>query len=416
MELEKIKEIYEVLSRNKLRTFLTAFGVGWGIFMMVIMLGAGKGLENGVQRQFGGMAANSIFMWTQPTSLPYKGFREGRYFNFNNADTKALQNSIPEIEYISPGLQLGGWRGDNNVKRNKNNRIAAFEINGYTPEAKYVKLLSMTSGRFINESDIINRNKICIIGARVKEIFFDEGEEILGEYIEIQGVHFKIVGSFESSRYGDQATGENQSIYIPFSTFQSAFNLGDMVYWYVLTAHADVPATLAEEKAKKLLKERHSVHPDDPRGIGGFNAAEEFKKINSVFIGIEFLSWFVGVLTLFAGIIGISNIMLVIIRERTKEIGIRRSVGATAWSIIYQIILESVLLTSIAGCTGLAMGVWILELFGDYIEHEAFANPEVDFRIALTALIILIIAGVLAGLMPANKAVRINPVDALRSE
>jgi len=414
MEFEKLKEIFEVLSRNKLRTFFTAFGVGWGILMLVVMLGAGKGLENGVQRQFGGMAANSIFMWSRPTSLPYKGFKEGRYFNFNNDDTKALLNNIPEIEYLSPGLQLGGWRGDNNVKRG--DKIGAFEINGFTPDAQYVKLLKIPEGRFINDTDIEYKRKICLIGKRVKEVLFDPSEDPIGEYIAVQGVHFKIVGLFESSRYGDQATNENQSIYIPFSTFQSAFNAGNRVYWYVITAYPDVSAALVEDKAKKLLKERHSVHPDDPRGIGGFNAAKEFGKVNNVFIGIQFLSWFVGVLTLFAGVIGISNIMLVIIKERTKEIGIRRSVGATPFSIISQIMMESVLLTSIAGGLGLALGVWILEIFGDLIEHDAFTNPEVDFNVALSALVILIIAGILAGLMPAHRAVRINPVDALRSE
>lgn len=414
MEFEKLKEILEVLGRNKLRTFFTAFGVGWGILMLVIMLGAGKGLENGVQRQFGGMAANSIFMWTQPTLMPYKGFKEGRYFNFNNEDTEALKRQIPEIEYLSPGLQLGGWRGDNNVKRG--DKIAAAEINGYTPDALHVKLLKIPAGRFINEADIEYRRKICVIGKRVRELLFDPGENPIGEYLSVQGVHFKVVGLFESSRYGDQATNENQSIYIPFSTFQSAFNLGNIVYWYVITAYPDQSAVLVEEKAKKLLKERHTVHPDDPRGVGGFNAAEEFGKVNSVFLGIQFLSWFVGTLTLFAGIIGISNIMLIIIKERTKEIGIRRSVGATPWSIIYQIMLESVLLTTFAGSAGLAAGVWILEIFGNMIEHDAFTRPEVDLNVAVTALIILIISGILAGLMPANRAVRINPVDALRSE
>lgn len=414
IDTEKLKEIFEVLSRNKLRTFLTAFGVGWGILMLMIMLGAGKGLENGVHRQFGGMAANSIFMWAQPTSMAYKGFKEGRSFLFDNSDTEALRDQIPEIEYISPGLQLGGWRGSNNVKRG--DRIGAFEINGYTPEAKYVKLLKIPEGRFINEKDMELRRKVCIIGKRVKEILFEEDEDPIGEYIEMQGVHFKVMGLFESSRYGDNADGENQSIYIPFSTFQSAFNMGDKVFWYVLTAYPDVPATLVEEKAKKILKERHSVHPEDPRGIGGFNAAEEFQKVNNLFIGIESLSWFVGVLTLIAGIIGISNIMLVIIKERTKEIGIRRSVGATPVAIISQILLESTLLTTISGCIGLASGVWILELFGGLIEHDAFYNPEVNLNVALIALVILIISGLLAGLMPANRAVRINPVDALRSE
>ncbi len=414
MQFERLNEIFEVLSRNRLRTFFTAFGVGWGIFMLVVMLGAGKGLENGVMQQFGGMAANSMFMWTQPTSMPHKGFKEGRYFNFNNEDTKALKENIPEIEYLSPGLQLGGWRGDNNVKRG--DKIGAFEINGYTPDAKHVKLLKIPLGRFINEADLENRSKVCVIGKRVREILFEDDEDPLGEYLEVQGVHFKVVGLFESSRYGDQANGENQSIYIPFSTFQTAFHVGNRVYWYVITAYPDVDATNVEDKAKALLKERHSVHPDDPRGVGGWNAAEEFAQVNAIFAGIQFLSWFVGVLTLFAGVIGISNIMLVIIKERTKEIGIRRSVGATPWMIISQIILESVFLTTIAGCIGLALGVWVLELFGDKIEHDAFTNPEVDFGIAVTALITLIISGILAGLMPANRAVRINPVDALRSE
>ncbi len=414
MEFEKLKEIFQVLGRNKLRTFFTAFAVGWGIFMLVIMLGAGKGLENGVQRQFGGMAANSMYMWSQPTSMPYKGFKEGRYFNFNNEDTKALKSNIPEIQYLSPGLQLGGWRGDNNVKRG--DKIGAFEINGFTPDAQYVKMLKIPAGRFINEGDIEHKRKVCLIGKRVREILFDEDEDPIGEYLSVQGVHFKIVGLFESSRYGDQATGENQSIYIPFSTFQSAFNAGNKVYWYVITAYPDVSAVYVEDKAKRILKNRHNVHPDDPRGVGGFNAAEEFGKVNSVFIGIQFLSWFVGILTLFAGIIGISNIMIVIIKERTKEIGIRRSVGATPWSIISQIMMESVIMTSMAGSVGLAAGVWVLELFGKYVEHDIFTRPEVDLNVAITALIVLIFAGILAGLMPANRAVRINPVDALRSE
>ena len=414
MEFEGIKEIFQVLRNNKLRTFLTAFGVGWGILMLVIMLGAGNGLENGVTRQFGGMAANSIFMWSQPTSMAYKGFKEGRYFNFNNSDTKALKEAIPEIEYISPGLQLGGWRGSNNVKRG--DKIGAFEINGYTPDAQHVKMLKVPVGRFINELDMEKKRKVCLIGSRVQEILFSPDEDPIGEYIQVQGVHFRVIGLFESSRYGDNADDENQSIYIPFSTFQKAFNLGDRVYWYVLTAYSDVPAILVEQKAKKMLKERHSVHPDDLRGIGGFNLAEEFQKINMLFIGIQSLSWFVGVLTLFAGIVGISNIMLIIIRERTKEIGIRRSVGATPRAIITMIITESILLTSFAGAAGLMIGVWLLEMFGDMIEHDAFSNPEVNLNVAVSALLLLIISGVLAGLMPASRAVNINPVDALRSE
>lgn len=414
MLIERLREVYEVLGRNKLRTILTAFGVGWGILMLVVMLGAGRGLEYGVQRQFGGMAANSIFLWSQPTTMAYKGFREGRYFNLNNSDTKAMEENIPEIEYLSPGLQLGGWRGANNVKRGDKN--GAFEINGYTPAASRVKLLRISEGRFINETDIDYRRKVCLLGKRVRQVLYEDDENPMGTYLEIQGVHFKVVGLFESSRYGDQAIGEDQSIYIPFSTFQSAFNLGDQVYWYVLTAKPDVPAALVEEKVKRLLKERHRVHPEDKGGIGGFNLAEEYSKIEGLFLGIKFLSWFVGILTLVAGVIGVSNIMLVIINERTREIGIRRSVGASPMSIISHILLESVLLTTLAGCFGLSAGVWLLEIFGKTVEHDIFANPEVDFSVAITALIVLVISGVVAGLMPARRAVRINTADALRSE
>jgi putative ABC transport system permease protein len=414
IDVDRWQEIWMTLSKNKLRTFLTAFGVGWGVLMLVIMLGAGAGLQNGVSREFSGMAANSVFLWSQSTSMPYKGFKKGRYFSFNNGDTEAILNTIPEVEHLSPGLQLGGWRGANNVKYG--DKVAAFEINGYLPVAKDIKLLNMLSGRFLNDLDVDENRKVCVIGKRVTEVFFDTDENPIGKYIQAQGVYFRIVGTFASARSGENADGENQSIYIPFTTFQKVFNMGDQVQWFVVTSKPDVPASVVDEKVRTLLKRRHHVHPDDLRGVGGFNAEEEFQEVQAVFTGINVLSWFVGVFTLLAGVIGISNIMLVIIKERTREIGVRRSIGATPYAIISQIMLESVVLTFVSGAIGFMIGVALVEGLGGFIEDDAFTNPEIDFGIALSALIILVISGMLAGLMPASRAVQIRPVDALRSE
>jgi putative ABC transport system permease protein len=382
--------------------------------MLIIMLGAGAGLQNGVSREFSGMAANSVFVWSQSTSMAYKGFKKGRWFSFNNGDTEAIRNSIPEVELLSPGLQLGGWRGANNVKYG--DKVAAFEINGYLPVAKDIKLLNIQSGRFLNDLDMEEERKVAVIGKRVLEVFFENGADPIGKYIQAQGVYFKVVGTFSSARPGERGDGENQSIYVPFTTFQKVFNMGDRVQWYVVTSRSDVPASVVEKKVGDLLKRRHAVHPDDPRAIGGFNAQEEFQEVQSVFTGINALSWFVGVFTLIAGVIGISNIMLVIIKERTREIGVRRSIGATPLSIMSQIMLESVVLTFVSGAIGFMIGVALLEGLGGMIQDDAFTNPEVDFRVALIALFILVISGMLAGLIPAGRAVKIRPVDALRSE
>ena len=414
LDADRWREIYSTLSRNKLRTFLTAFGVGWGIFMLVIMLGAGKGLQRGVSREFSGIATNSIFIWSQPTSIPYHGFKKGRYITYNNGDTRAMRNEIPEIEHLSPALQLGGWRGANNVKRGK--KVAAFEVNGYLPVSREIKLLNITHGRFLNELDVERERKVAVIGQRVRDVLFEKDEDPVGKYIQAQGINFMVIGCFASARSGEDANGENQSIYVPFPTFQKVFNMGDRVHWYVITSRPDVPASVVEQKVQALLKRRHDIHPDDPKGVGGFNAQEQFQKVNGIFTGISVLSWFVGILTLLAGVIGISNIMLVIIKERSREIGVRRSIGATPFDIISQIILESVALTSIAGVLGFLSSVFIVESLGSLIEDDAFHNPGIDLRIALIALLILVFSGLIAGLIPARRAVKIRPVDALRNE
>lgn len=407
-------EIYATLSRNKLRTALTAFGVSWGILMLIIMLGAGQGLKNGTLQMFSGRVANSVFMWSMFTSKPYAGYQEGRRIQFTNDDIELLRTQVPEINLISPGLQLGGWRGANNVSRG--DKIGAFEINGYTPEAKDVKLLQIPKGRFLNERDMTDYRKVCVVGDIVAEELFEKGQDPLDKYIEINDVYFKVIGQFKSSLSGDRAENEDRSIYIPFTTFQRTFNKGNEVGWFVLTGDDGVSASSVEEKAKQVLKKAHSVHPGDVRAIGAWNMEREMTRFLDMFSGIQILSWTVGTLTLLAGVIGISNIMLVIVKERTKEIGVRRAMGATPLNIIQQIILESMVLTTIAGILGFIAGVFLLEQTSQLIQHKFFANPEVDFTIAVTALLILIISGVFAGIMPASRAVRIKPIEALRTE
>ncbi len=418
-DLDRWQEIFSTLKKNKLRTFFTAFGVFWGIFMLIIMLGSGKGLHNGVSTGMGDMATNSMFMWTRRTTIPYKGFPRGRFYQFRNNDTQALIDIIPEIEHIAPRLQGWGGNGNNNVIRGE--RTGAFTIQGDYPAYNIIDPVKMLSGRFINKIDIDEKRKIAIIGIRVVDEMFKPGENPIGQYLRIQGVYFKVVGTFQSKKNDQQADRENQQICIPFTTLQKTYNYGDIVGWYAITAKSNSSVSLVEEKAKALMKTRHSIAPNDDRAIGSFNVESEFKKMTNLFAGINGLIWIVGIGTLLAGVIGVSNIMLIVVKERTKEIGIQRAIGATPLNIITQIITESVFLTTLAGYIGLAIGVGILELV-NYIllktgaDTAMFNNPEVDFDKAITALIILVIAGALAGFIPAKKAVSIKPIDAIRNE
>lgn len=418
-DLDKWHEIYYALRKNPLRTFFTAFGVFWGIFMLIIMMGAGEGLYNGATHDMGGMATNSIFMWTQNTSMPYKGFQRGRYYRFNNDDTQALIDNIPELDVVAPRLQGWGGEGNNNVIRG--DRTGGYNIQGDYPAINIIDPVDITSGRFINDNDIADKRKVAILGIRVVNDLFSQGEDPLGEYIQIQGVYFQVIGIFKSKKGDQQAEWDNKAIFIPFTTLQKVYNYGDMVGWYSMTAKKDFPASVVEDKAKELLKKRHTIHPDDDRAVGSFNLEKEWGKMTNLFNGIRGLVWIVGIGTLLAGVIGVSNIMLIVVKERTKEIGVQRAIGATPVNIVSQIIIESVFLTSFAGYFGLTLGVGLLELINYLLvttgaESNMFNNPEVDFNKAMTALVILVISGIFAGMIPARRAVSIKPIDALRDE
>lgn len=413
-------EIFQTLAKNKVRTFLTAFGVFWGIFMLIIMLGSGSGLENGVTSGMGNFATNSFFVWTQRTSIPYKGFPRGRFFNFRNDDIEALKANIPEIKFLAPKIQ--GWSaGDGTNNTIRKDKTGAFSIKGEYPDWAKVDPMEIT-GRFLNQIDIAEQRKVAVIGTRVKEVLFEPDEDPIGDKIQIQGIYFTVVGVFKPLNTQINFGGEKeQSIIIPLSTLQKTYNYGDIVGWFSVTVDDDAQAGDIEQKAVKFLALRHNVHPDDQEAFGHFNLAEEFSQMKGLFTGIQGLIWIVGIGTLLAGVIGISNIMLVIVKERTKEIGIKRALGATPFQVIKQIITESVFLTTISGYLGLVAGVALVEainraLINFNVENDMFKNPEVDFNTAIAALIILIIAGAAAGIIPANRAVRVKPVDALRFE
>ncbi len=412
-------EIFSALKKNKVRTFFTAFGVFWGIFMLVLMLGSGNGLKNAAYNGWGDFATNSFFMWTQRTSMPYKGFKRGRSFNFNNQDTKAIRENVPEVKTLAPRIQAGGYRGASNVVRGK--ETGAFNIYGDYPDFMDIDPVTITKGRFVNQKDITDMRKIAVIGNGVVDALFKEEENPIGEYIKIQGVYFNVVGTFKSKKNGGEADRDANSIFLPFSTMQKTYNYGDAVFWYAITSKKGISASVTEKKVIKLMKQRHKVHPDDNQAIGHFNVEKEFNKMQGLFNGIDGLIWIVGIGTLLAGIIGVSNIMLIIIKERTKEIGVKRALGATPLNIISQVILESVFLTTMAGYFGLVMGVGALGLLDNAMQNSGadnrfFLHPGINFSVGITALVILIIAGIFAGMIPAKRAVSIKPVDALRDE
>ncbi len=413
---DKWREVLQVLGKNPFRTAATAFGVMWGIMMLILMMGSGNGLENGVSSQFNAVT-NCMFIWSQTTTRDHAGFSKGRRFNLRSADVDYLQSNLPDIEIIAPRLSLGGYRGTNNVTMGT--RTGVYQIYGDTPDFIRIEPRPIVEGRFLNWGDVEELRKVCVIGVRVYNELFDKGVDPLGQYIKIQGVNFMVIGVYRSTLPGEAGEEETKNIHVPFSTFQKAFNKGDVVDWMSITSREGLRVSKLEDQVVDLLKLRHKVHPEDNRAFGHYNREESFLQMKMTFDGIRALSWFVGVLTLVAGIIGVSNIMLVIVKERTKEIGVRKALGATPYSIVSQILLESLFLSCIAGFLGVILGVWLLEgvnmaLAGT--EGGNFKNPGVDFVVVFTALVILIVGGTLAGLMPALRAVGIRPVEALRDE
>ena len=415
---DRWKEILEVLTSNWFRTVLTAFGVFWGIFILIVLLAAGKGLENGINADFGDIATNTMFMWTRRTTKPYEGLPKDRSFEFQREDVQSIRDNVPNLRFISPRNQLGGFSsGGNNVVRGLNS--GAYNVYGDYPEIINQDPMTVTSGRFINYSDINDKRKIAIIGQGVKNDLYEKDEEVLGTYIKIQGVNFLVVGTYKknSSDGGEEAQKE---IFVPFTAFSQAFNQGEDVGWMAITAKDGSSISVLKKKIIEVMKKKHKVHPEDNRAIGYFDLYEQYNRVESLFAGIRWIAVIVGTFVLISGIIGVSNIMLIVVKERTKEIGIRRALGESPWSIKQQILMESIFLTIISGMTGIIFGALVIYGINALLDSvgpvDMFLSPSVSVGVVVSALTVLVISGLLAGFIPANSAIRVRPIEALRNE
>jgi putative ABC transport system permease protein len=394
--------------------------VFWGIFILVILLAASNGLENGVKKGFDGIATNTMFMWTQGVSKAYKGLPKNRQFEFRNNDVDALKQKFPDLLYVSPRNQLGDFNGVSNVIRGT--KTGAYTIYGDYPELIKQEQMEIVKGRFVNQQDILSRRKVTIIGNGVIAELYKTTEEVIGTYIKINGINFMVVGVYKSKGNNNgNAESAQKNIFIPFTTFQQAFNFGDRVGWMALTAKDEASITALKPGIMAFMKERHTIHPDDERAVGNFDLYEEFQKVQDLFLVLKFIAYFVGTLVLLSGIIGISNIMLIVVKERTNEIGIRRALGATPGAIRSQILLEAIFLTIIAGMFGIAVATGLLGILNMILatmpsEGMMFINPSVDLTVVIIALLILVGSGLLAGFIPAQTAINVKPVDALRTE
>ena len=415
-DLDRFQEIWVTITRNKVRSFLTGFGVFWGIFMLMIMLGAGHGLERGMMEHIDGFATNSCFMGAAPTNLPYKGFQKGRNWNLHNRDIDILVRSVPELDCLSP--TLFGRRTTNNVVYNDNS--GTFSIKGLFANYNRIERQMIERGRFINDLDNQEERKICVLGTKVYEELFPTKENPIGRYVRIWGIYFQVVGI--TSGVSDMSINgrPDESVFLPFMTMQKIINQGDIIHMLAATAKPNVPVSVLEEKMKEILKSNNNIAPNDEQAVWSFNLENQFNIFKYLFLGIAIVVWIVGSGTLIAGIIGVSNIMLVTVKERTREIGIRRALGAKPKTIIGQIMWESLTLTAIAGVLGLCFGVLCLHLADIYWLQEAenvfLSNPMVSFTTALSSTVILLIFGLLAGSIPAARALQIKAIDAIREE
>ena len=414
---DRWREIIEVLTTNVWRTIFTAFGVCWGIFILIVLLAAGKGLENGIKQDFGNIATNTMFMWTRATTKGHEGLPKGRRFEFKIGDVQALRDNVPNLRFISPRNQLGGFGGNNNVVRGT--RTGAFNVYGDYPEIINQDPMTVTSGRFLNYNDIKEKRKVAIIGQGVENDLYDKDEDALGTYIKIQGVNFMVIGTYKKNTSDGGEEGQKE-IFVPFTSFSQAFNRGEDVGWMAITANDGSSISQLKDKIVDIMKKRHKVHPEDTRAVGYFDLYEQYNRVESLFGALKGVAYIVGIMVLLSGIIGVSNIMLIVVKERTKEIGIRRALGEQPWSIKKQILMESIFLTLISGMVGIIFGSLVIFGINSLLDSvgpvDMFMNPSVSVGVVTGALTILMVSGLLAGFIPAQSAIKVRPIEALRTE
>jgi putative ABC transport system permease protein len=413
-DIDKYKEIWQTISRNKLRSFLTGFGVAWGILLFVVIYGVGNGIQQGFKDAFSGISPNSMFVFSNLTSQEYKGLNAGRHWEMNNDDLTVLKNNISEIQYIS-GMVFGQWGGTVSYK----DRSGEYSSKGVDANHSRIEVIYILQGRDFNLLDMQEKRKICIIGKRVYEELFEKEEDPIGKQIAVNSIYYTVVGVADGSDEVSIGGSMSESILIPLTTMQQLMNMGKEIHTLSLAAYDNVDIKTVEKKVKDILKARHTIAPTDDAAIMSFNLEEIFTMFNNLFLGIKILVWIVGMGSLFAGAVGISNIMLVSIRERTKEIGIRRALGAKPNVILRQIIGESLFLTFLAGYIGFFIGILILGVINSAMnsaEEIVTFNMQLSFGMAVLALSILVFAGMAAGIIPARYALKIKAIDAIRDE
>lgn len=403
------QEIYGSIRKNKIRTVITIIGVLWGIFLLVVLLGAARGMENNFKKIFGNFATNSVFIWTQSTDTPFKGFQKGRRFLPTLTDVKILKEEFKDIKLLAP-------RSQTNAQLIKGFKSGSFQVSGDYPVLDQVQKKELIYGRFLNENDITTKSKVVVIAEDIYKQLFDKNEKPVGQYIKVNNINFKVIGVYKRS---NGISFDGDTAYIPFTTYQQIYNMGDKIHWMMITANEGVDIKQLEKDVLLTLKTLHKVHPEDKRAFGSVNLGVEIAKFTGFLTGMQFLTWFVGIATLIAGVFAIGNILLITVKERTKEIGIRRALGATPKSVRQQIILESVFLTTVAGMLGIVFGALVLFLIDSAFGQgpdPTLVNPTVNIPIILIAFTTLVILGTLIGLIPAYMATIVKPIEALREE
>jgi putative ABC transport system permease protein len=410
-DLDRFEEIIVTITRNKTRSVLTAFGVFWGIFMLVVMIGGGNGLQNLMQRNFEGFATNSCFIFSQNTTKPWKGFRKGRSWNLENADINRIRNKVSKIAHITPSLM------DFGISTVKGNQKGSYSVRGIYPEYQFIEAQVMSSGRSINQEDIVEERKVCTIGSRVYEDLFKKGERAVGQFIRVKGIYYQVIGITGGHSHISLGGRAEETITIPFTVMQKAYSRGKNVDIICITAKPGLMVTSLHDQISQIVKEAHMLAPDDDQALMFINMEQMFAMIDSLFAGIRALVWLVGLGTLLAGAIGVSNIMMVTVKERTSEIGIRRAIGARPREIMNQILSESILLTLLAGLAGISFAVLILQVVEVGLSSSGtIAHFQVSFSMAVAMLAVLLTLGVAAGLAPAYRAMAIKPIEAIREE
>lgn len=408
-EKDTWKEVYDSVTKNKLRTAITMIGVWWGILLLIALLGAARGMENSFNRIFGDFATNSVFIWGQSTSLPFKGFQEGKGVRLKLSHVDKIKDNIEGIELVVP-------RSRNQAMVVRNFLSGNYGVNGDYPLLDKIQKKKMMRGRFVNQNDINIKRKVAVISEEIYKQLFEKDENPIGQYIQINRMNFSVIGVFQNENVD---MGPTTDIHIPFTTFQQIYNRADRIGWMVVTGKPEYNIKQIEEDIKLLLRNLNKIHPQDKRALGSFNLGKEFAKVTGFLTGMQFLTWFVGIATLIAGVFAIGNILLITVKERTKEIGVRRALGATPYEIKRQIVVEAVFLTLISGFLGIISGGWILiiiDRFWGQGEEATLVNASVSIAVVFISLIILVMLGTLIGLIPAFKATSVKPIEALREE